>query len=641
MAKDNINYIETINILYTTYIQIINELDINNIISEIDLIFKKIKIILLGISYLNEFNKKTSDMLLAFGEKISCLIISTFITLEINQNQNLNIITIYSGSYIVTDSNFGNANVLFKETQIKLNKIKETDYNIIITSGFISMTENEEQTTLGRCGGDYTAAIFGSILNATRVEIWTDVDGIMTSDPKIVPTSETIDKISYNEIIELSHYGANIIYTPTIFPLYKDKIPIIVKNTFKPDLNGTIINFEKNKTNKIATAISNIKNISLIKVYGNYLIGKIGFSGKLFSLFSNNMINIIMISQSSSEHSIYIVINEIDSDKAKYNLEKVYIEHIKNKEIIVEIKNNKSVIAIETNNFNNILDISAKIYPIFKKYNIPIYTQNTSDHNVSLVIDRHNLISIQNILHDDIFGHIKYINVIIIGNGLVGKELINQLQKHKNIIIIGIANSKKIIYDNNIECSYNLSNIINNFIDLKVSNKVFVDCTSCDTIYPYYLKLLDNNISVVTPNKKANTTHISLFNKLKLYNNYKFETTVGAGLPIINTIKKLINNGDKIIKIEAILSGTLSYIFNTFSESDDTFLNIVIKAQDLGYTEPNPKDDLNGLDVVRKILIISRLLGLDMEMYDILNKPFLSDECLKSDNTNDFFKHLG
>ena len=642
----NSSYTDLVDKLEYEHKILAEELDVASkyILSEINVIFERIKMILLGISCLGDFNKKTCDMLLSYGEKLSCLIVGNYFKKVFK----VNILIVDSSKYIITDSNFGSANVLQDETEKQLEELKKNNFDILIASGFISMNEYGEQTTLGRGGGDYTAAIYGSYFNVEKVEIWTDVDGIMTSDPKIVPNAEKIDNISYNEMMELSHYGANVIYTPTILPLYKKRIPIIVKNTFNPEETGTLIDFKKHDRNKIATAISNIKKVSLIKVYGNYLIGKIGFSGNLFSLFSNNKINIIMISQSSSEHSIYIVINEEDSFKAKYNLEKVFSRQIKEKEINFEIKNNKSIIAIETNNSNNILDISAKIYPIFKKYNVPVYTQITSDHNVSIVIDRNNLKSIICMIHDEIFDHPKFINVVIVGVGLVGSELIEQLKNHKNIKIIGLANSKKLLYNKegltntSLESGeeYKLYQLVDDFVELKVFNKVFVDCTSSESIYPHYSKLLDNNISVVTPNKKANTTNIELFDKLRKYNNYRFETTVGAGLPIVDTIRNLINNGDKITKVEAILSGTMSYIFNTFSESDDSFLDVVKKAQSLGYTEPNPKDDLNGMDVVRKILIIARLSGLRLEMSDVDNKTFLSKECLDANDTDEFYKHL-
>ena len=400
--------------------------------------------------------------------------------------------------------------------------------------------------------------------------------------------------------MELSHYGANIIYTPTILPLY-NKIPMQVKNTFNPDHEGTRIDFNNYNVNKIATAISNIRDVTLIKIYGNYLIGNVGFSSNLFSLFSNNNINIIMISQSSSEHSIYVVINKKDTEVAKYQLSYSYQKQIKSNDVILNFWDDKSVLAIETNNYNNITEILARIYPIFRKYHIKIYTQTNSDHNICLILDRKFLNPIQNLVHEEVFFQKKSINVILIGIGLVGKELVDQINKLDNINIICIANSRKMLYDENgIELDniseklaegkeYQLDEIINMSIECKLFNKVFIDCTSTELIYDKYKKLLDNFVSVVTPNKKANTANYNLFESLTSYPNYKYETTVGAGLPVVETIKNLIKNGDKIIKVEAILSGTMSYIFNTFSNTTESFLDVVKKAQQLGFTEPNPK----------------------------------------------------
>lgn len=654
-SLENKNYTKKIDDLYNIHISIIKNLKINSseIIIQLDRYFNDINKLLLGINYLKYCSKRINDLLLSYGEKISNLIIYSYLSQSLN---NINIKTIDSTDYIITDNNFGSAMVLNHETKKRFNKLLNIDFDLLVVSGFISKTKDNIITTLGRGGGDYSAAIFGSYFNVDIVEIWTDVDGIMTSDPRIVDNAKSIDYISYNEMMELSHYGANVIYTPTILPLYKKKIPIIVKNTFNPDFKGTTININNISTiklNRIATAISNIKKVTLIKIYGNYLIGKIGFSGKLFSELSNSNINIIMISQSSSEHSIYIVINNKDFEVAEQILNRKYSLQIQTNEVILEFYNDKSVLSIETNNNENIVDISAKIYPIFKKYNIKINTQITSDHNICLILDRKNLESIQKLIHDELFFEKKYVNIIITGIGLVGSELIKQIKKHKYINVIGIANSKKLLYnDKGIDLDnyqndldmlgnyYNMNDLTKLFIDSKLSNKVFVDCTSSESIYNYYEQLLQNFISVVTPNKKANTSNYDFFNKITSFPNYKYETTVGAGLPVVDTIKNLINNGDKIIKVEAILSGTMSYIFNTFSETEESFINVVKKAQKLGFTEPNPRDDLNGMDVVRKILIISRLSGLNLEISDVENKIFLSEECLNCQSTEEFYNKL-
>ena len=643
--KDD-TYTDLINELKLEIYQIVEKLSIIEIKKDIEKEFDKIKDICKGIYYLKDFNKKTCDYLTSFGELLTNFIIFKY--LEKVSDKKVKMID--STDYIVTDNNFGSANIIEEKTKEKIEKLKYLEYDYLIIPGFIGKNELNNITTLGRGGGDYTAAIFGSYLDVDFVEIWTDVDGIRTSDPRIVKNTDTLDNISYNEMLELSHYGANVIYTPTILPLYKKNIPLYVRNTFNPEFKGTKIDFSNDNIDKIATAVSSIENVTLIKIYGNYLIGKVGFSGNLFSLFSNYNINIIMISQSSSEHSIYLVINQNDYKLVKIELEKNYIKQIDNKEMYIDFYNDKSILSIETNKLENIVNISSKIYPIFKKYKIDIYTQITSDHNICLVLDRVNLKPIQVLVHDEIFFKEKSINILLLGYGLVGKELVNQFNKLKNINIVCIANSKKLIYNENginldeinLENgdNYILEDIIEKFVKCKLFNKVFIDCTSSELIYSKYQYLLNNFISVVTPNKKANTTNYNFFKTITSYPNYKYETTVGAGLPIIDSIKNIMNNGDNIIKVEGILSGTLSYIFNEFSKTNKSFLEIVKNAKKLGFTEPNPKDDLNGMDVVRKILIISRLIGLNLEISDIDNKKFISNECLNSNDENDFFKHL-
>ena len=651
--SDNSEYNVLLDNLIEKHNNIVNDLinDINKkkVSDQLNEYFKKIREICLGIFYLKDFSNKNSDLLLSFGEKIANMIIYYYLKQEIKEKK---VSLMNSSDYLITDYTYGNANVINSKTSNKLKAINKNKYDIMIFPGFISKNDSNCITTLGRGGGDYTAALLGAHMNAEIVEIWTDVNGIMTSDPRIVKNALSIKNISYNEMMELSHYGANIIYTPTILPLYNKKIPILVKNTFDPSHDGTLIDFNTHNVNKIATAISNIRDVTLIKIYGNYLIGNVGFSSNLFSLLSNNNINIIMISQSSSEHSIYIVVNKKDTDIAKYQLSYSYQKQIKSNDVILEFCDDKSVLAIETNNYDNITEILARIYPIFRKYNIKIYSQTNSDHNICLILDRKYLNPIQNLVHDEIFFQKKLINVILIGVGLVGKELVDQIKKLDDINIICVANSKKMTYnENGIDLDnisnqlqngkqYNLDEIIKFSINCKLFNKVFVDCTSSELIYNNYQVLLDNFVSVVTPNKKANTAKYNLFEKLTSYPNYKYETTVGAGLPVVDTIKNLIKNGDKILKVEAILSGTMSYIFNTYSESTDSFLDVVKKAQQLGFTEPNPKDDLNGMDVVRKILIISRLTGLQLELNDIKNKVFLSEECLKSTSTESFYTEL-
>ncbi|VVU94948.1 Homoserine dehydrogenase [seawater metagenome] len=653
LACNNNCYSKNLEILKENHNQIIKNLELSNndfIKENLEKYWNSIENICSGITFLRDFSSKTSDHLLSFGEKISNLIVFEYIRL---QNLSYKVKLLDAENFIITDYNYGNAKVLESKTTTNLRKLINYDQNLLVVPGFISKNESEFTTTLGRGGGDYTAALFGAYLNADKVEIWSDTNGIMTSDPNIVKKARPIRKISYNEMMELSHYGSNIIYAPTILPLYKKKVPIYVKNTFNANHHGTIIDFEEDDEKKMATSISSIKDITLIKIYGNFLIANIGFSSNLFNILSNNKVNIIMISQSSSEHSIYIVIKKNDFEVTQYCLSSAYEKQIDNGEVILKFWNDKSVLAIETNKSDNITLISSKIYSILRQYHIKLYTQTTSDHNLCLIIDSFHLHSLHNLLHTELFAEKQMTNIFLIGVGLVGNELVRQINKLDNLNLICIANSQKIIFDldgiytNNIEKElnqkgnkYSMDKIVDQIINSKLVNKVFIDCTSSSEIYNFYEILLENSVSVVTPNKKANTAELNLYKTLSSFDNYKYETTVGAGLPIITGVKNMIDAGDEIIKIEAILSGTLSYIFNTFSESEENFLNIVKKAQELGFTEPNPKDDLNGLDVVRKILILSRLLGLNMEIEDVQNESFLSNDCLNSDSSDSFYNAL-
>ncbi len=621
-----------------------------NTFEEIDFIFTEIDNVLKGIFYLKDFSLKTRDRLLSYGEILSATIIFSYLY---NRFSFLNPMLIDSLNYIKTDTNYGNASPNFNETQRRLDDFfyKYTNSQLFVISGFISSDLENNVTTLGRGGGDYTSAIMGYCLNSEIVEIWTDVNGIMSSDPRKVKTAFNLPKISYKEMLELSHYGANVIYTPTISPLYKKKIPIVIKNTNNPDAQGTVIDYAIEERESIATALSTLENIAVLKIYGEYLIGKIGFTGKLFSYFSNNNINVIMISQSSSEHSIYISIYLSDLDKTLRVLNTEYTQKIEDGILSIEYYSDKSIIAIETDNQNNIINISASIFPLLKRHNINVYTQATSDHNICIVIDRDHVNKTLNMIHNYIFFNKKK-NLFIFGCGLVGKELIEQIIKQNKHNIVFIANSRKHLFDiNGISDNWDgrmineskrgiFDKTMEKIIDYQLPNSVVIDCTASDEIYPYYKKFLDNNISVVTPNKKANTTDYSLYEELSGYCNYKFETTVGAGLPIVQTIQNIINSGDTILKVEAILSGTLSYIFNTYMNTNDSFYSVVKNAEKLGYTEPNPKDDLDGMDVVRKILIISRLCGLSIEIDDIENNKFLSRDCLLAKDKNEFYKHL-
>lgn len=405
-SNQNNEYIQIIESIINQHNEIINFLipKSEKIIKLIEDVYNQIRNICLGIYYLKELSNKIKDYLISNGEILSGLIIYEYLRLEFTE---YNIKYYNSFDFIVTDSHFGKANIIHLKTENNIKKIKNDNFDLAVCSGFIAQNDFNEITTVGRGGGDYTAALYGAYLDCQYVEIWTDVNGIMTSDPKIIKNAKTIKYLTYNEMMELSHYGANIIYAPTIIPLYKKNIPIYVRNTFNPTFVGTEISNSNLESTNLATAISKMNNIILMKIYGNYLIGRIGFSNKLFSCLSENNVNIILISQSSCEYSIYLVINRDDLITTENKLNELYQEQINNKELSIVFFNDKSLLAIETNNSRNITYLMLKIYTIFTKNNTNIYTQTTSDHNISVVLDKENVDEIQVLIYNEIFEYIE------------------------------------------------------------------------------------------------------------------------------------------------------------------------------------------------------------------------------------------
>ena len=401
-ADQNIEYNKIIDAIIDQHNEIINLLIKNsiNLYKLINDIYYQIKNICLQIYYMKSMSNMLKDSLMANGEILSGLIVYEYLKYELS---NLHITYYNSLDYIITDSQFGKANVDHCITENKIKQIKNDNFNIAICSGFISKNIFNEITTIGRGGGDYSAALFGAYLDCKYLEIWTDVDGIMTSDPKLIENAKTIDYITYNEMMELSHYGANIIYAPTIIPLYKKSIPIYVKNTFNPDNKGTEINIFNKPNNILATAISKMDNIILIKIFGNYLIGRIGFSQNLFNCLSKNNINIIMISQSSCEYSMYLVVNKNDKIITQNKLNELYQIQLDNNEISILFYDDKSLLAVETNNTKNISQLMVKIHNIFIKNNISVYTQTTSDHNICIIINNKNSHIIHKLIYDEIY----------------------------------------------------------------------------------------------------------------------------------------------------------------------------------------------------------------------------------------------
>ncbi len=616
--------------------------------------------LLFGVHILRDLTPKTLDHLLSYGERLSSYILAGIIE---------NTVTIDIRKFIRTDSKFGNAQVDVETTNCLISEAFADLKGLAIVPGFIAANKTGDITTLGRGGSDYTAAIIASAIDAETLEIWTDVDGFMTADPRKVNKAYPIACLSYPEAMELSHFGAKVIYTPTLFPAYKKNIPIRIKNTFNSSADGTLISAEpENAGISPIKGISSIDQIDLITMMGSGLPGVTGIAMRLFSALASRNISVILITQASSEFSISLAVSPSDTDKAIKAIHNEFQTEVVYKKIIeVLVEKNLSVIAIVGEKMKNTPGISATLFSSLGRNGISVIAtaQGSSELNISVVIKQENLRKALNVIHEGFFlSNIKTLHLFVAGTGTVGKDLLEQIRVQQQtlisdlnlkIIVAGIINSRKmLVNESGIDISrYNdLMNegkpsdsrvFLDEIISLNLRNSVFVDCTASQEITGLYAELFRNYVSVVTANKIACSSGIELYRELKQEAREKgvkfiYETNVGAGLPIINTINDLIRSGDHIIGLEAVLSGTLNFIFNTISE-DISFSQAVKLAGEKGFSEPDPRIDLSGTDVMRKLVILSRESGYPLEIADIKIKPFLPESCFKG-TLDDFWHEL-
>ena len=628
--------------------------------------FNELEDILQGIHLIGELSKRCLDRIMSFGERFSAYIISQALIQKGSQAEFLD-----SREIIKGDASYGCAKVLPESYDLIAKYFSEHKALQVIT-GFIASAPDGSTVTLGRGGSDYTASIFAAALNCEAVEIWTDVDGMLTADPNKVPKAFSIPMVSYEEAMELSHFGAKVIYPPTMQPALSRGIPIHIKNSFNPTHAGTVITklAKDSERKNIVTGISSISHIALIRVEGSGMVGVAGISKRLFGALSANNISVILITQASSEHTICIAVKPEQADGALKAINEEFDLEISN-HTITQITSRKdlSIVSIVGEHMRNAPGLAGRVFHSLGKngVNIVAIAQGSSELNISAVINFNDETKALNALHDEFFfPDQKSINVFIVGIGLIGSELLSQIAKQQQILknelahdikVIGIANTKKMLIDekgiildnyqetlsNNGENS-NIQLFIEKMKGLNLPNSVLVDCTASIDIPNCYEDVLKSSISVVTPNKKSQTKEYSFYSALKKASrrrgvNFLYETSVGAGLPILSTLNDLLKSGDKIIKIEAVLSGTLSYIFNSF-KNGTTFSEIVSQAKELGYTEPDPRDDLNGLDVARKILILSRESGYQLELKDIDIQNLVPEKCRKCKTIDEFFSCL-
>ncbi len=615
-----------------------------------------------GVALIRDLSVKTQNIIVSYGERLSSFIISRVIDGAEHYD---------SRTFIKTEAQFEKNIVDFETTNRLIREVFATLPQVALVPGFISSdSRTGEITNLGRGGSDYTAAILAAALDASRLEIWTDVDGFMTADPRVINNTYVIERLSFIEAMELCNFGAKVIYPPTIYPVYHKNIPIVIKNTFNPDAPGTLITETVSRSDgKAIKGISSINDTCLITVSGLGMVGVIGVNRRIFTALAQSGISVFLVSQAASENNTSFAVRNADADRAIAVLDKEFAHEIEMGEMSeAHAERDLATVAIVGENMKHTPGIAGKLFNTLGRNGINVIAcaQGASETNISFVIALGSLRKALNVIHDSFFlSDTQVLNVFITGIGLVGSNLLEQIrsqqprllkEKSLRINIVGLANSRQAIfcregisldnYEEQLKASPVKSTpetIRDAVIQMNIFNSVFVDCTASPEIAAIYQELLDHNVSVVAANKVAAASDYENYALLKQTARrrdvkFLFETNVGAGLPIINTINSLINSGDTILKIEAVVSGTLNYIFNVLSE-EVPLSRAIRMAQEAGYSEPDPRVDLSGQDVLRKLVILAREAGYRIEQSDVEKELFVPDKYFQGTLEN-FWKHI-
>lgn len=637
----------------------------SQVLSKLKNEFNELETLYEGVSLLGELSNRTLHVISSYGEIFSSIIIHAYFK-SLGEDPDL----VDSRDLIICRNVSEKVQVNYNQTYSNIKSYFSDNANrLFVVPGFISKNEEGIPSTLGRGGSDYTAAIFAAALDAEQVTIYTNVNGMYTADPRIVPQAYPLKEISYEEAIELSHFGAKVLYPPTLQPLINKQVPICIKNSLRPDQTGTLISHTGNGSFRSVTGITHIDSVKLINIEGGGMIGIPGFSKRVFETLYYHNINVVLITQASSEHSICVAVRDDQAATAKEALDEAFdMEILQHKIKPVVIEDQVAIVALVGDRMKSHHGLSGRMFSALGGNNINIraIAQGSSERNISAVIAKKDVRKALNVLHEHFFEvPFKELNLFVVGVGNVGSKLLEQLHLQQQYLldklrlkirVLGISNSRTMILgDEEIDLSSykqlleqgdraDMEAFFQGVTELNLRNSIFVDNTASPDIAGTYDRYLSNSISVVTCNKIACSDSFESYSNLQNLcrewgASFLYETNVGAGLPIIDTLKNLVASGDRVRKIQAVLSGSLNFVLNSY-KAEEPFYKVVQQAMEQGYTEPDPKIDLSGIDVARKILILAREAGFEMELEDIQNESFLSPQSLQTHTNAAFFAQL-